>query len=305
MSFILDALKRSQRERRVRRAHDFGALYESDPEPKRGKGLWVALIAAVAVNLALLLWLFLWTERAPRETPSASPAASTPAPNRAREASPELPPQASAPARPLRNDDAVRPEARKKEAVPLRQEEPLTARQVPVPARPLSQEALVPSSGPESRALEPGERHVRPITTQEKAGDGGSSLPSAGPAFKHAESTEPPAPFPAGADASRDESPSERSRSLPGAGDGGGLPRQERVPLVKELPPGTGEKLKGLRINVHAYYDDPAQRFVFINMRRYAAGDRVGRDGPTVESITPDGVVLNYGGGRALLQTDN
>jgi general secretion pathway protein B len=56
------------------------------------------------------------------------------------------------------------------------------------------------------------------------------------------------------------------------------------------LPPGS---LPPLRLDMHVYSQKRDGRFVFINMRKYLEGQTL-QEGPTVEHITPSGVVLNY-----------
>ncbi len=51
----------------------------------------------------------------------------------------------------------------------------------------------------------------------------------------------------------------------------------------------------GLSLDVHVYAEQPAQRFVLINMNRYREGDRL-KEGAMLERITPQGVVLSYQG---------
>jgi general secretion pathway protein B len=59
-----------------------------------------------------------------------------------------------------------------------------------------------------------------------------------------------------------------------------------------ELPP--------LRIDIHVFADTRDQRFVFINMAKYREGERL-REGPVLETITGDGVILEYQGRRFSL----
>ncbi|MBE0617978.1 MAG: general secretion pathway protein GspB, partial [Proteobacteria bacterium] len=43
-----------------------------------------------------------------------------------------------------------------------------------------------------------------------------------------------------------------------------------------------------------------AQRFVFINWKGYREGDRVGGpEGPLLERVTPEGVIMDFGSLRA------
>lgn len=50
-----------------------------------------------------------------------------------------------------------------------------------------------------------------------------------------------------------------------------------------------------LSLDVHVYAEQPAQRFVLINMTRYREGDRL-QEGAVLERITPQGMVLSYRG---------
>jgi general secretion pathway protein B len=50
-----------------------------------------------------------------------------------------------------------------------------------------------------------------------------------------------------------------------------------------------------LSLDVHVYAEQPAQRFVLINMTRYREGDRL-KEGALLERITSQGVVLSYQG---------
>jgi len=58
--------------------------------------------------------------------------------------------------------------------------------------------------------------------------------------------------------------------------------------------------LPALEINGHVYAENPQQRFVFINWQAYREGDRIGgSQGPLLERITPEGVVVDFGSARA------
>lgn len=52
-----------------------------------------------------------------------------------------------------------------------------------------------------------------------------------------------------------------------------------------------------LHLDVHVYADDPGERFVLINMRKYHIGQRL-QEGPVVDDITPDSVILSFHGQR-------
>jgi general secretion pathway protein B len=62
----------------------------------------------------------------------------------------------------------------------------------------------------------------------------------------------------------------------------------------------SGTSLPDMRLDIHVYSNNPGERFVFINMRKYTEGQAT-TEGPTVERITPDGAVLNNQGLRFVL----
>jgi general secretion pathway protein B len=61
-----------------------------------------------------------------------------------------------------------------------------------------------------------------------------------------------------------------------------------------------GVALPALRLELHAYSPNPADRFVFINGTKYVEGAMLA-EGPRVVSIAPNGAVLVYVGRRFLL----
>ena len=73
------------------------------------------------------------------------------------------------------------------------------------------------------------------------------------------------------------------------------------VPNLKDLPLSSRSTLSQYEVNVHVFDDNPEQRFVLINMNKYKEGDRVANNGPIVDEITREGVIVDYGNGKALL----
>ncbi len=75
---------------------------------------------------------------------------------------------------------------------------------------------------------------------------------------------------------------------------------EENLPTLNEL---TGDRAVGMppmHLDIHVFSANPAERFVFINMRKYTEGATL-TEGPTVERIRADGVVLNQRGFRFVL----
>jgi general secretion pathway protein B len=61
-----------------------------------------------------------------------------------------------------------------------------------------------------------------------------------------------------------------------------------------------GSELPDLRLDLHVYAVNPAERFVFLNMRKLREGEAL-PEGVRVEQITPNGVDLSYRGKRFAL----
>lgn len=108
------------------------------------------------------------------------------------------------------------------------------------------------------------------------------------------ESLEPPAVY---YEAPATEAPGAPDPTLlPDAGPGyGNAPPGDDFPSAAAV---TG--LPELTVDLHVFTADPAKRAVFINGRRYTQGARIA-EGPMVEEITVDGVLLSYRGRRFVL----
>jgi hypothetical protein len=73
------------------------------------------------------------------------------------------------------------------------------------------------------------------------------------------------------------------------------------LPTADEIMAPSG--LPELKLELHVYANDAAQRFVFINSHKYREGENLA-EGPRVEQIRSDGVVLSLRGSRFLLPRD-
>ncbi len=74
----------------------------------------------------------------------------------------------------------------------------------------------------------------------------------------------------------------------------------EALPTADELRANGSIQLAELHLDIHVYSETPADRFVFINMVRHREKSRLA-EGPVVQEITPEGVILDYSGTRFLL----
>ncbi len=246
MSFILDALKKSENERQ----RTIGPSLADAPirrvpndKPWWAIGIGVLLI----VNLAVLVFA-LTRNKAPAAIPATPPAVEMPAQ-----------PAASAP-------------------TPAPRVAPVTRTTSSNPSvRSLAEEADVGYPGSERTAIDPDlDPDVYPLDRPDLSA--AARVPEGPPKVRPIDppSVQPLAP----------------QRSMPAE-------PSEALPTATALIAG-GTPLPEMRLDIHVYSNTPADRFVFINMRKYAEGQVIA-EGPTVERVTPEGAVLNYQGTRFLL----
>jgi general secretion pathway protein B len=74
----------------------------------------------------------------------------------------------------------------------------------------------------------------------------------------------------------------------------------EVLPTINEINLTGAQALPELHLDVHVFATKSAERFVYVNMRKYHEGATL-QEGPSIERIRRDGVVLRYQGLRFLL----
>jgi general secretion pathway protein B len=74
----------------------------------------------------------------------------------------------------------------------------------------------------------------------------------------------------------------------------------ELLPTINEVTLTGAQALPELHLDVHVFATRPAERFVYVNMRKYHEGATL-QEGPTIERIRRDGVILSYQGLRFIL----
>jgi len=245
MSFILDALKKSENERQRQVGPSLADVQVR--QRRSAKPWWVVAVAALLVlNLGVLLVVLMRDGDAKSSTPPAQRESTAPATSDAH-AGTQMPLPASASRMPRGNP------------APLASIEPAV--------HPLADEAgtadpsLATGADPQLSAagnVPDGPPMVRPI-----------QAPAVVPAT---------VPLQAAAQPADD---------------------QEVLPTPMDLA-ASGTSLPELHLDIHVYSAKPAERFVFVNMRKYTEGQAL-KEGPTLERITPDGAILNQHGLRFLL----
>ena len=74
-------------------------------------------------------------------------------------------------------------------------------------------------------------------------------------------------------------------------------PRQSGVPLWSDLPLEFRSTFTLPHIDVHVYADQPARRFILVDLQKYREGDTL-ENGTVIEKILPQGLQLYYQGTR-------
>jgi general secretion pathway protein B len=233
MSFILDALKKSETDRQRQSAP---ALFEVKvAAPRRRFPLWaIGLAALLAINVVVLAWVLL------RE-----PAAQAPATPAAAQAPTNLPPNVV--------------------YVP--------AVMIPQPA---NGQAMAPSAAAPPEAGVVGPSVAPPLAEDPLLSSGDIPVPPDYDANDYAPAV------------SRAEANADAQRRA------GFLPTRDAV-LAK------GTQLPDLKLDLHVYAENPAERFVFINMRKLREGESL-PEGVRVDAVTRQGADLSYRGTRFTLE---
>lgn len=313
MSYILQALERSERQRQQREPQALSAVRPFIAEavaPKRSlfgpAALAVAVLAlAIAVYGAVTSPLGKPGELAGETAPA--PVAATPptaqqapkaaiAGQAATPAPAEPPPAASAPApkaaaKPATRDDtgAGTPQARPRNVQPEPPPERVVERKTPIKTAAVTR--------PEPAATPTRKREQ--ATPSKKTAAKKKALRASPTASTPAPSTVAAAPEPAPATIAPQAVP-EQTRTVRRAPEPDAAPAPspyDAVPGLASLPKDFRQALPALAINAHMFAETPADRRVVLNMRGYGEGTRL-ENGIQIVAITRDGVVMSYQGQR-------
>ena len=265
MSFILDALRKSEHERQRQTGPALVEAAVAAPKPK--PNTWAsAAIALLIVNLVAVGVLLLVKSR---DEPAAAAATAA---------------QASAPAGIAAAPAAARAPAAAQATVTQTLPEPQVAATAPPPM------------------LRPAEASVAAGTRNPLENEMSSYAPPMD--YEAAAAAAAPPPGPAAVTPSRQGSVVYQSLPEANAPEANDSPRNSaaaNLPTVDDIAGRSG--LPEMRLELHVYSNKPQERFVFVNGRRYREGDTTA-DGAVIEEITRDGVVMTVGGNRFLLPRD-
>ena len=270
MSFILDALRKSEHERQRQTGPALAEVPVAAPKPR--SNVWATgAIALLLVNLVVIGVLLI--RKAARE-PEATVPAAMPAPTQAA-------PAATAPA---------------PAQVTMTQTVPSGTAAAPPPMLQPARSAGPPAEGSRN-SLEDEMSEGPPMLDPQMAAD--AAAPPAGPpAVTRAPSGRGSVvyeslPASAAVGAQQYAAPPQSRTASQSAGPK--LPTADEVTAAGGVP--------ALNLDLHVYSTKPTERMVFVNSRKYREGDTL-QEGPVVQTITPDGAILEFRGSRFLLSKD-
>lgn len=285
MSLILEALKKSEQQRRLGEAPTLGSPVIAMRKSRN-------LLPLFGVLIAIALAAGWWLSRAPVADAPPGPDANTAKPSIADAARPAKPAaDANAAKRevPAANPAAAHrqpPNANASTAVANPRGTPPAA--APTPAKPpfaQNPSSAAPASNPPAPVATP--TPVAPV--------------AATPAKPNATATPAPAVAPPTATdkpvTANTAAPPRAPATAPAA------PAQPALPSVWDLPYSTRKDLPELPLTMHVFAADPSQRFVVIKGERHVEGDNLGDD-VTLKEIRADGMVLEFKGQRFVYPRD-
>ncbi len=296
MSFILDALKKSETDRQRQNGP---ALFEVRVAPPRnGLPVWaMGLAALLAVNLMIVGWVLLRRPATAEAATGAPPAAQTAGGGQGPGTQP-YPGAAPGSGQPYPGAAA--------------------GANQPYPGAPSGSAQAYQGQGAGPGFGAP----AGPQGAQQQGqgmAQGPGTVPVAGtaptsPVAQTAGMTQPPPAYAGNgaggqADASTgqlnpdDYAPATDAPAPAGFGNHVSRGTSSGVPLYQDAALAPGAHIPQLRLDLHVFAAKPQERFVMINMHKLHEGDNL-PEGVHVESITPEGVVLSSNGNRFLLPHD-
>ena len=287
MSLILEALKKSEQQRKLGEAPTLG----SPVVATRQRRSLLPVLAILIVAAGATGWWLTRPSPKPAPPPQAAPVAATPksaAPARPAVATPARPasPNPVAPNPAMRAPDRTRTpeEAAAMRAQKLEQTKRMDALAGATKATPPAAAAGASKAAPLPPLKAP------PGTTKPGVETAPPSTAPAPVAAKTPIAVPPPTAVPPAATADKTATPpTGTAAQRPAAAS------ETSVPTIWELPYSTRKDLPAIDLSMHVYSSDPKLRFVVIKGDRHAEGDELGQDF-ILREISQDGLVLEYKG---------
>ena len=311
MSYILDALRKSERERQTGQVPGLPHL-ASGPPPAQPRWIFWLIALLLGINgLGLAYWLFWRPTPAPAPLVTASTPATT-APSLAASADQKPPTLIVNPGPPAPAPTPAPPTAQP--SPPVMAPPPVQMAPAPAPPVAVAQPATPPP--PESlQATAPPAAAPPPETLPANSGQPGRRKPPAISSSNPQESAAvaprprqapPVARYEAREDAELEQeteaellADARRYEPPPGSYPAGRAGKAG-IPFLSELPPSFQERIPPIRITMFAYSRNPAERFVIIDMKKRRVGDQI-PGGALLVEIQAENLLLELDGQQFLL----
>jgi general secretion pathway protein B len=271
MSFILDALKKSETDRQRQTGP---ALFEVKvAQPKAGFPVWaIAIVALLVINMVIVGWLLL-RRSSKSEVDAQPPVASQPAPTPPPSASISQPAPTNTAPPPAQNNSG--PQQQTYSPPPTQERAPQPMSQGPSN----TQRSEPDQQQPGGRAPPAHDQNEPTLGGQLRAGADTGAAPSAANPDDDVPAQDPGSPIFKG----------HVRRGM-----------ESGLMLYQDLAVANGSNLPELRLDMHVYDPKPQARFALINMQKVTEG-QVMKGEVRVEAITPEGVVMSHNGTKFLL----
>ena len=280
MSLILEALKKSEQQRRLGEAPTLA----SPVVATRRRRSVLPILAILIVIAAGAAWWLMRSPPQPAATAPTSAGTATPSTTPAGAARTATPPAANAKGArtaPLADIEAKRRAERTAQMESDKHGAPATTAAATKPVAKSSVPGTAPVAAPGVRKLgDPSPPGV--AATAQKPTDKPSDAitpMTAKPGDSIATKPAPPATTPAATAPART------------------TPAEPALPTIWDLPYATRKDIPAIDLTMHVYSADPAQRFVVIKGTRHVEGDEIDKD-LTLREIRQDGLVLEFKGQR-------
>jgi general secretion pathway protein B len=235
MSYILNALRKSERERQAMQPDTVTDRIIVEQTPER-QSLTKIVLVLVGLNVAILAYFLSIAPQPTEDKQQPVTGAEKPMPMLAR-GNPPLP--ADGPPKPAR----IYPVPKLEQARSL----------TPIPEKP-------------AKSPKP---PVEPIESVQRVKPPAAVITEAQPASKPVAEPEPLSSLPPKHVAEPSELAAKKPEPVRAA------PAQSNIPTVQDLPPEIRQSLPSLPINVFSYSSSPAERFVMIDMIKYVPGQTI------------------------------
>ena len=303
MSYILDALKRAERERKQGQVSVLDEIPTAPvtAEPRRRLPAWLPILLALVVLALLVYALLAWRHHGGKDagiaaSPPPPPAQVATAGNIAPPPGPALeavaaphgaPPPPQAPTATIEDGGQIATlddiDNRQQQPPPDQQPDQAPGQQLrPPPGPPPGGERGQMRRGPPPATLAP--QGMAPgdnaAAANEAAPSGNDAAP---PDDAAAANATPDAGMPAPRAAAQEQVQQ--------------APAQQRQ--LREMPEDFRANFPAFTVDVHAYNSNPQRRFVLVSGKRYHEGDTMA-EGPRIIGIVPEGLVLDWQGQQVL-----